>query len=108
VVVTGNRGGREHEITLETLIHPYAPWGLSMGTSSVGFPAAVTCRLLGSGVITRRGVFGSEACVPPEPYFAELAKREIEVTATDRCILGTIERTEGRQRQGESRDAGRQ
>jgi saccharopine dehydrogenase-like NADP-dependent oxidoreductase len=89
VVVVGSRDGREHEITLESLIHPYDPWGLSMGTSSVGFPAAVTCRLLGSGAITRRGVFGSEACVPPEPYFAELARREIDVTATDRCLLGS-------------------
>lgn len=101
VVVRGTCGGHEHEIVLETLIHPYAPWGLAMGTSSVGFPAAVTCRLLGSGVITRRGVFGSEACVPPEPYFAELAKREIEVTASDRCVLGTIGRTGGCAGQGE-------
>jgi lysine 6-dehydrogenase len=79
VVTDGRRDERARRVILDMVVSPYQPWGLPTGTMSVGFPAAVTCRLLGSDRVTRRGVYGSEACIPPEEYFEELAKREMKV-----------------------------
>jgi saccharopine dehydrogenase-like NADP-dependent oxidoreductase len=40
-----------------------------------GFPAAVVAVMLGRGEIGGTGVEAPEIVVPPEPLFAELAKR---------------------------------
>jgi saccharopine dehydrogenase-like NADP-dependent oxidoreductase len=82
VIVSGQKDGRDATYQVESIIHPYGKWGMAMGPFSVGFPAAVTTRLLGSGKIAEKGFFSGEAVIDPKMYFAELAKREIEVFAS--------------------------
>jgi saccharopine dehydrogenase-like NADP-dependent oxidoreductase len=87
VEVKGLRGGKEHLFVLEAELNPYEPWNKPCIAFSVGFPAAVTCRMLGDGTISARGALGSEVAVPPEPYFRELAKRGIRIGVTEKSAL---------------------
>lgn len=82
VEVAGAKDGKPCKYVLDSVVSPYKPWPhMSQGVYSVGFPAAVTTRFLAGGQITQRGFYASEAVIPPELYFAELAKRDILVHA---------------------------
>jgi saccharopine dehydrogenase-like NADP-dependent oxidoreductase len=82
VEVNGEKNGIKSKYVLDSIISPYKKWPhMSQGVYSVGFPAAVTTRLLASGQITQRGFFASEAVIDPQIYFQELAKRDILVHA---------------------------
>jgi lysine 6-dehydrogenase len=81
VDVRGTKDGQTQDWRMESVLHFYPEWNMPCSTFTVGYPAAITARLLGRGAIERRGAFGSEACVPPETYFAELNKRGIHVAA---------------------------
>jgi saccharopine dehydrogenase-like NADP-dependent oxidoreductase len=82
VEVSGEKDGRKSKYVLDSIISPYKNWPhMSQGVYSVGFPAAVTTRLLAGGQITQRGFFASEAVIDPHIYFQELAKRDIRVQA---------------------------
>jgi lysine 6-dehydrogenase len=85
VDVRGTRDGQVQDYRLESVQHPYPPWGMSCGAFTVGFLSAVTVLLLGRGDITTRGACGGEACIPPEAYFAECNRRDIHVDATLTC-----------------------
>lgn len=83
VEISGVKDGVASKYVMESVVHPYECWpDMSQGVFSVGFPAAVTARLLGSGQISKRGFFPSEAAIEPGTYFAELAKRGIHVQAS--------------------------
>ena len=86
VDVRGTKDGQPQDWRMESVLHFYSPWNMPCSTFTVGFPAAVTARLLGRGVIERRGAFGSEACIPTETYFAELNKRGIHVSAMQNIV----------------------
>lgn len=86
VGVRGTKEGQTVDWTLETILHWYPEWNMPCSTFTVGYPAALTGRLLGRGAIERRGAFGGEAAIPPETYFAELNKRGISVAATQRVV----------------------
>jgi len=82
VVAEGTKDGVKCKYVIDTVISPYEKWSdMSQGVFSVGFPAAVTTRMLGAGQITKRGFFPSEGCIDPEIYFNELEKRGIYVYA---------------------------
>jgi saccharopine dehydrogenase-like NADP-dependent oxidoreductase len=85
VDVRGTKDGQVQDYRLESIQHPYPAWGMSCGAFTVGFLSAVTVLLLGRGVVTERGAFGGEACIPPEAYFAECNRRDIHVDATLTC-----------------------
>ncbi|SHE33454.1 Saccharopine dehydrogenase, NADP-dependent [Seinonella peptonophila] len=80
VEITGVKDGIESKYVLHSVLHPYKPWSdMSQGVFSVGFPAAVTTRLIGSEQIKEPGFFPTEAAIPPKIYFRELAQRGIVV-----------------------------
>jgi len=86
VDVRGTADGQTQDFRLETVLHFYPEWEMPCSTFTVGYPAALTGRLLGRGAIERRGAFGGEAAIPPEVYFSELNKRGIHVEATQRVV----------------------
>lgn len=49
-----------------------------------GVPLAIGAVILGRGEITQRGVVAPEACIPPDVFIRELAKRDIRVYEGDR------------------------
>ena len=86
VDVRGTKAGQTQDWRLETVLHAYPEWRMPCGTFSVGYPAALTGRLLGRGAIETKGAFGGEAAIPPETYFAELNRRGIHVEATHTVV----------------------
>lgn len=89
VDVSGKKDGRSREIRVEMICSPYTPWGMGTGPHSVGVPVGVTCRMLGSGIITRRGALPAEACVPPEPFFKLLAERNLHTAVMVKHFLNS-------------------
>jgi len=82
VVVTGQAGGQQVEITNQAVVLPYRRWGISAGALDTGVPLAIAGRMLANGEITRRGAFGPEMCVPVASFFHELAGYDMHVTET--------------------------
>ena len=86
VITSGEAGGQRLEITNQIVVQPYRCWGISAGALDTGTPLAIAGRMLANGEITRRGAHGPEVCVPPEPFFRELAHYDMHVT-TERVVL---------------------
>ena len=81
VIAKGTKGGRNVTWELESVMHPYYKWNMNMGVFTVGFPAAVTCRMLGNGQVKEKGFFTGESVLDPMIYFGELKRRDITFTA---------------------------
>ena len=86
VITTGEEGGQKLEITNQVVVQPYRRWGVSAGALDTGTPLAIVGRMLANGEITRRGAHGPEVCVPPAPFFRELARYDMHLT-TERVVL---------------------
>lgn len=78
VIVVGEKDGRRLTYQVETILHPYPKWNMACGPFTVGYPGAVTTRLLGGGKIKEKGFFSGESVIDPQMYFDELAKRDIK------------------------------
>jgi saccharopine dehydrogenase-like NADP-dependent oxidoreductase len=74
--VTGTQNGERVTYRLGTLT--------AIGSRPTGVAPAITAHWLAAGRIPQTGVFPSEAVIEPEPFFAELDKRDIHtrVSAT--------------------------
>jgi len=42
IIVDGVKDGVRQQYSIESAMDPYEPWNMSMGTFTVGFPAAIT------------------------------------------------------------------
>ncbi len=81
VIVDGEKDGIKQTYSIESVMGPYEKWNMTMGAFTVGFPGAVTTRMLADGRIGEPGFFSSEQVVDPEEYFKELAARDIFMDA---------------------------
>jgi lysine 6-dehydrogenase len=68
----------------ELLVRPHPAWQASSGQLDTGVPPSIVAQLLAAKVIDRPGVLAPEDAVPPEPFLAELATRNMEVTLITR------------------------
>jgi saccharopine dehydrogenase-like NADP-dependent oxidoreductase len=75
---------RRVERLAECVVRPHPTWQASAGELDTGVPASVVAQFLAGGLIDRPGVLPPEEAVPPEPYLAELAARNMEVTLVTR------------------------
>ncbi len=80
VIVTGTKGGKKCTYEVETDLHHH-PWGLSNGHFSVGFPGAITAKMLGRKQVREKGFFSGEQVIDTDIYFRELEKRDVHVYA---------------------------
>ena len=78
VIVKGMKNGKECTYEVETDLHHH-PWGLSNGHFTVGFPGAVTAKMLARGQVKDKGFFTGEQVLDTDIYFRELEKRDIHV-----------------------------
>ncbi len=67
--VTGTQNGERVTYRLGTLT--------AIGSRPTGVAPAITAHWLAAGHISQAGVFPSEVAIEPEPFFAELARRDI-------------------------------
>jgi len=68
----------------ECVVRPHPVWQAGAGQLDTGVPPSIVAQFLASGLIDRPGVLPPEDAVPPEPYLAELATRNMEVTLVTR------------------------
>lgn len=80
VIVTGTKDGKKRAYEVETDLHHH-PWGLSNGHFSVGFPGAITAKMLARGQVKEKGFFTGEQVLDTDIYFRELEKRDVHVFA---------------------------
>jgi saccharopine dehydrogenase-like NADP-dependent oxidoreductase len=68
----------------ECVVRPHQAWQASSGQLDTGVPPSIVAQFLANKVIDRPGVLAPEDAVPPEPFLAELATRNMEVTLVTR------------------------
>lgn len=81
VEVDGRRGGHAVHYTMESVIFPRVEWRASAGAYDTGVPPSIIAQMIGRGAVPERGVLSPEQCIPPVPFFEELARRSIHVDA---------------------------
>jgi lysine 6-dehydrogenase len=79
VVVYGRRNGKRVAAAAESTARYTSKPAFSAVARDTGFPAAIAALMLGRGQISGIGVQAPENVVPPEPFFDELAKRNMPV-----------------------------
>lgn len=87
--VSGTKDGIEKEIAVECIIRTSEKWGFMAGALDTGVPPSIVAQMIYNGEITMRGAFGGEMCIPPVPYFKELAKRQMPVYCTEKTPLSS-------------------
>jgi len=87
-VAEGERDGRPVRLRLDTTAWPSEKLGAAGGTIVVGCPPAIVARWLAAGeMVTGPGVKPPETCIPPQPFYQELARRGIATTLTEETLL---------------------
>jgi len=80
VEVVGKKGGETRKLIYTTLVKSSKKWNLRATAIWTGVPAAITTHWLGTGKIEMKGVLAPEVGIKPEPFIAELAKRDIIIS----------------------------
>jgi saccharopine dehydrogenase-like NADP-dependent oxidoreductase len=76
--------GSPVERLAECVVRPHPAWQAGAGQLDTGVPPSIVAQFLAAKVIDRPGVLAPEDAVPPEPFLAELAARNMEVTMVTR------------------------
>jgi lysine 6-dehydrogenase len=79
VEVIGERELKAARIICNTSHPPNAVWGVSATARMTGIPASIGAQKLARGEAEGTGVIAPEACFEPKSFFAELAKRGIQI-----------------------------
>jgi saccharopine dehydrogenase-like NADP-dependent oxidoreductase len=72
------------ECLAECVVRPHPVWQAGSGQLDTGVPPSIVAQFLATKVIDRPGVLAPEDGVPPDPFLAELACRNMEVTLITR------------------------
>lgn len=86
-VAEGTRDGAPVRMRLDTTAWPSQELKVYGGTVVVGSPAAITGKWLASKVVDKPGVHPPEVAIPPQPFYAELAKRGVATSLTEEIQL---------------------
>jgi saccharopine dehydrogenase-like NADP-dependent oxidoreductase len=76
--------GSPVERLAQCVVRPHPAWQAGAGQLDTGVPPSIVAQFLAAKVIDRPGVLAPEDAVPPEPYLAALAARNMEVTLVTR------------------------
>jgi saccharopine dehydrogenase-like NADP-dependent oxidoreductase len=76
--------GAPVERLAECVVRPHPAWQAGAGQLDTGVPPSIVAQFLATKLIDRPGVLAPEDTVPPEPFLAELAARNMEVTMVTR------------------------
>jgi len=87
VVVKGMEGSRNVEYIMEMVARPHSQWKIGATALDTGIPPVIAMDMMLNGEIDTPGVFPPEAIVPPEKFFTELRKREMEVFASKKILV---------------------
>ena len=80
VEVYGQREGRDVKVKLWNHHPPQEEWGgRAAYYKNIAIPLSIGAQMIGRGDVEARGVVPPETAIPPDIFFAELAKRGIEI-----------------------------
>ena len=82
IIAVGKKKGKKISRTMDAIFRSNKEWRCTAGQVAVGVPASIAAQMLTMGDIDAKGVIPPELCVEPEPFIAELAKRNIKVYET--------------------------
>ncbi|MGD8505848.1 MAG: saccharopine dehydrogenase C-terminal domain-containing protein [Candidatus Bathyarchaeota archaeon] len=82
IIAIGKKNGKKLSHTVDSVFRSNKAWKCNAGQVAVGVPASITAQMLAKGEIDVKGAIPPELCIEPEPFFAELAKRNIRVHET--------------------------
>lgn len=74
------------ELTYELIDYFEKKTGFTAMMRTTGFPVSITADFIARNVITNHGVFCPEEIIPPQPFFDELRKRNIDITIIERNL----------------------
>jgi lysine 6-dehydrogenase len=77
VDIVGKKSGNKKLVRMETTVFAHKEWKVSCGALDTGVPPSIVAHMIARGQIKERGVLPPESCVPIQPFFDELAKRDI-------------------------------
>ncbi len=77
VDIVGKKAGHKKLVRMETTVLAHKEWKVSCGALDTGVPPSIVANMVARGLIKERGVLAPEQCVPIQPFFDELSKRDI-------------------------------
>jgi saccharopine dehydrogenase-like NADP-dependent oxidoreductase len=87
VQVFGEKKKQKVVYNADVIFPPKKEWRASCSQYDVGIPASIAAQMIAKGDISVKGAVPPEVCVDPEPFIAELAKRNIKVYETSKKLL---------------------
>jgi lysine 6-dehydrogenase len=72
-------GGKEATLRYDIIDRFDARTGLSAMMRTTAFPASIIAQMMARGEVTQKGAVPQERCVPPGPFVAALAARDIRI-----------------------------
>ena len=82
IIAIGKKGQKKVSHTMDAIFRSKAGWRATAGEVSVGVPSSIAAQMLARGDIKIKGVKPPEKCIDPEPFMAELGKRDIKILET--------------------------
>ena len=84
VEMRGERDGARWEVRVEETCPPAGAYRVGGADANTGIPPSVIAQMIARGDIRAEGVKAPEEVVPPREFFAEMAKRGVEVHIEER------------------------
>jgi lysine 6-dehydrogenase len=83
IIATGKKNGKDATYIIDIIFPPNKKWKTSGQANFVGIPGSITTQMILNGEIKKRGVFiTGTSGIKPEPFFKELAKRDVKFYIT--------------------------
>ena len=71
---------------MECIVPTLKGWEDAGCNIDTGMPASIIAQMIKEKIINEPGSYAPEAVVPPEPFFAELRKRKMEIYENGKII----------------------
>ncbi|TAK03483.1 hypothetical protein EPO44_07195 [bacterium] len=78
VIVKGKKGGKAQTWIVDCHTRGMPKWGIGLDIDT-GSPPSIAAQMLARGEIEARGTVPAEVALDPQPFFAELERRNMEV-----------------------------
>jgi saccharopine dehydrogenase-like NADP-dependent oxidoreductase len=83
VQARGTKDGRETVLSLDVVVHPYEPWGVSALAYEIGVPPSIVAQMIGRGEVEAKGALPPEECIDPVRFLSELSRRAVQIYETE-------------------------
>lgn len=79
VTIEGKKNGKHKTVKMQCLVPTLKGWEFAGCNIDTGMTVAIMAEMVKKGLIPDNGSFAPEGVVPPQPFFEELARRQMHV-----------------------------